>query len=246
MNQYINVKHVGNSGSPREKMITWLTFPLSSLELLASVIILLVFILQCHFYDSSSRSHQPHYRFSGKSCFSNKSSFKAHSAWAMLPDTVGQFAAKKTIFHSGVKGAKRSVNIGFAFAKWQETQLQQSYSFLEFCMFWLKVFCLSTPSSIYFLSSSKRLCRLRPLWPQRTAHHHHQTGSRASDFHWLVPGLGSQHVGGRPHGENPCHILNTKLQAVSQLVGPLTRPVLSYCDFVLIPIFQCQNQCCHC
>lgn len=115
---------------------------------------------------------------------------------------------------------------------------------LTFCL--PSVF-LPTPSSIYFLSCSKRLCRLRPLWSQRTAHHHHQTGSRASNFHWLVPGLGSQDVGDRPIGQNPCPFLNPKLQALSLSTSP--TPYLSStssCRFVLTPIFRCQNQCCHC
>lgn len=96
---------------------------------------------------------------------------------------------------------------------------------LTFCL--PSVF-LPTPSSIYFLSCSKRLCRLRPLWSQRTAHHHHQTGSRASNFHWLVPGLGSQDVGDRPTGQNPCPFLNPKLQALSLYLSST-----SYCRFVL-------------
>lgn len=61
----------------------------------------------------------------------------------------------------------------------------------------------------FFYRCSKRLRGLRPFWSQRTARHHHQTGSRASNFHWLVPGLGSQDVGDGSVGQNPCPFLNT-------------------------------------
>ena len=72
--------------------------------------------------------------------------------------------------------------------------------------------CL-TPPSISTSECSKRVRRLRPIWTQRTSHHHHQTGSRAPDVHWLVPGLGFQDVGDRSHGQNPSSFLNAKLQA---------------------------------
>lgn len=85
-----------------------------------------------------------------------------------------------------------------------------------------------TASFIRFLSCSKGIRRHWPLRSQRNTHHDHQTGSRASNFYWLVPGLGFQDVGHRPIGKNPCQILNLKPRALSLQICPLTCPALPF------------------
>lgn len=94
---------------------------------------------------------------------------------------------------------------------------------------------------IHFLSCSKRICRYWPLRSQRTAHHHHQTGSRAFHFHWLVPGLGFQDVGHRPFGKNPCLFLNPKLQALSLQIYPLTCPALPFAILFYLQTFSAKT-----
>lgn len=109
-------------------------------------------------------------------------------------------------------------------------RVDTGYIFIFFYMF-------SFPYFIYVLSCSKTVCGLRPIWPQRTAHHHHQAGHRASHFHWLVPGLGSQHVGHGSIGQNPCQILNIRKALFSSFFTYLAFSVV-----ICLSCARCQNQ----
>lgn len=73
---------------------------------------------------------------------------------------------------------------------------------------------------VSFLPCSKGIRGHGPVWSQGTAHHHHQTGSRASNLHWLVPGLGSQDVGDGSIGPNPCPFPSIKPNAFSTSLTP--------------------------
>lgn len=54
--------------------------------------------------------------------------------------------------------------------------------------------------------SSQRLLGRWPHWAAPYSHRHHQ----AAHLHWLVPGLGRQHVGHRPSGAHPGPLLRSR------------------------------------
>lgn len=99
--------------------------------------------------------------------------------------------------------------------------------------------------SILCWTRSQRVCWLRPERSQRDPDHHHQTGSRTSNLHRLVPSLGHQDVGNRPAGQNSCcfFTLKSRLSPARSLPTRLPScPSCScYCCFVFSQSFSANN-----
>lgn len=159
-----------------QRALTWCRPPWSFLAPLGLVLLLLFFLHPLHlcWYQSLSLSINSAAEVGNTDLTSNR-----HQPWIAVEN-------------SGACSSKSQYISIWNFSQPREAKVDQYlHLFCCFCIFIMLDTCSHFVPCVCFSAYSKRVCGLRPVWSQGASHHHHQTGSRASNFHWLVSGLGS-------------------------------------------------------